>query len=154
MIITAWRLVREAFRDGAFDGRGARDFPGRWNPEGLRLVYTAAAASLAVLEVLVGLNRWSALGDFVLIPARFDEKLAEALPAASLPADWKTVPVPQSTRILGADWARSRRSAVLAVPSAVLPIETVYLLNPLHPDFAAVEVGESITFSFDLRLRR
>ena len=154
MMITAWRLVRAAFEASAFEGLGARDFPGRWNLEGLRMVYTAEAASLAVLEVLIGLNRQGFQDDFVLIPVRLDEAIVEALPADSLPADWKAIPAPRSTRKLGSSWVRGRRSAALAVPSAVLPLETVYLLNPDHPDFASVEIGRPMPFSFDPRLRR
>ncbi len=118
------------------------------------MVYTAEAASLAVLEVLIGLNRQGFQDDFVLIPVRLDETIVEALPADSLPADWNAIPAPPSTRSLGSSWARSRRSVALAVPSAVLPLEIVYLLNPDHPNFASVKIGEPVSFSFDPRLRR
>lgn len=34
---------------------------------------------------------------------------------------------------IGTEWAKKRSAAALAVPSAVIPVETNYLLNPLHP---------------------
>jgi RES domain-containing protein len=154
MTITAWRLVPAAFAAAAFEGIGARDFPGRWNLEGLRMIYTAETASLAVLEVLIGLDRKGFKDDFVLIPVRLDESVVETPPADSLPVDWNAIPAPQSTRILGSSWARNGRSVALAVPSAVLPLETVYLLNPNHPDFGWVEIGRPVPFSIDPRLRR
>jgi RES domain-containing protein len=43
---------------------------------------------------------------------------------------------------------------VLAVPSAVIPQELNYLLNPLHSDFKRIRVGHSEAFRFDPRLRR
>jgi len=38
------------------------------------------------------------------------------------------------------------------VPSAVVPAESNYLLNPLHPDFKRVKVGKPATVKTDLRL--
>jgi RES domain-containing protein len=43
-------------------------------------------------------------------------------------------------------------SAVLSVPSAVVPAERNYLLNPAHPDFERIEMGEPRPFRFDQRL--
>jgi DNA-binding winged helix-turn-helix (wHTH) protein len=45
------------------------------------------------------------------------------------------------------------RSAVLRVPSIVVDGEFNYVLNPRHPDFARLEIGESLEFSFDPRSR-
>lgn len=42
--------------------------------------------------------------------------------------------------------------AVLAVPSAVIPVETNYLLNPLHPQFRRIKIGKAQKFETDLRL--
>jgi RES domain-containing protein len=41
---------------------------------------------------------------------------------------------------------------VLAVRSTVVPFEHNYLLNPQHPDFAAISVEPAIPFLFDERL--
>jgi RES domain-containing protein len=153
MAITVWRLVRAGFQATAFRGAGAKNDPGRWNSEGIPIVYTAGSASLAVLEIV----RFDPSGfpeDFVFIPADLGESAVETLPAGSLPVDWKALPRPASTRSLGTVWALSRRSVALAVPSAVLPNETVYLLNPDHPDFASIEIGQPVPFSLDPRLRR
>jgi RES domain-containing protein len=43
---------------------------------------------------------------------------------------------------------------VLAVPSAVVPAESNYLLNPNHPDFALVLVGARDEWLTDPRLLR
>ena len=56
---------------------------------------------------------------------------------------------------LGSAWAERRSSAVLAVPSAVIPAETNYLLNPLHPAFGRISIGAPQELITDLRrLRR
>jgi hypothetical protein len=45
-------------------------------------------------------------------------------------------------------------SEILAVPSAIIPIEFNYLINPRHPDFSRISVGKPETFHFDKRLLR
>jgi RES domain-containing protein len=43
---------------------------------------------------------------------------------------------------------------VLAVPSAVIPQEMNYLLNPRHVNFKRIRVRNPEPFRFDPRLRR
>jgi RES domain-containing protein len=40
----------------------------------------------------------------------------------------------------------------LAVPSAVIPSEKNYLLNPKHPEFRRIRIENSIPFEFDSRM--
>ena len=48
---------------------------------------------------------------------------------------------------------RGQRSAVLEVPSAVVEHDSNYLLNPAHPDFSWIFVGDPKSFAFDERLQ-
>ena len=50
------------------------------------------------------------------------------------------------------EWLISGSSAVLAVPSAVIPTDLNYLLNPEHPDFRSIEIGLPRPFRLDFRL--
>ena len=63
-------------------------------------------------------------------------------------------PIPHPDRLadLGSAWATSTRSAVLIVPSAVIPAERNYVLNPGHPEFRAIRVGTAEPFAFDPRM--
>lgn len=88
--------------------------------------------------------------EWATIPARVDEAFIEI--ASSLPLDWRRLPAPPSTREFGSRWAAESRSVVLRVPSIVVDGEFNYLLNPRHPDFARLEIGEPRPFSFDPRL--
>jgi RES domain-containing protein len=74
--------------------------------------------------------------------------------AAVLPAGWNGYPAPPRLRELGDAWIADRKSAVLEVPSAVVPTEKNYLLNPGHPDFAVIALGPPTRFAFDRRLTR
>jgi RES domain-containing protein len=69
-----------------------------------------------------------------------------------LPADWRSVAAREKLQAIGTEWARNRSAAVLEVPSAVIPAETNYLLNPLHRDFRRIRVGRPRRFETDLRL--
>jgi RES domain-containing protein len=53
---------------------------------------------------------------------------------------------------VGDIWVRGARSAVLALPSAIIADELNYLLNPAHPDFKKISIGKRVPFAFDRRL--
>ena len=55
-------------------------------------------------------------------------------------------------REIGDRWVQERRSAVLALPSAISPADTNFLLNPEHPDFKRIHITSPIDFEFDPRL--
>jgi RES domain-containing protein len=149
-----WRIVKSARAATAFDGEGARLYGGRWNSPGLAVVYTAENVSLAALELLVHLQESALLASYSLLPATFPAGLVSALETAALPARWNAYPGPARLRELGDAWLAERRSAVLAVPSAVVPAERNYLLNPAHPDFRKVTLGPPQRFAFDRRLAK
>jgi RES domain-containing protein len=151
---TAWRIVKATRARSAFDGEGARRHGGRWNSPGLRLVYTAESVSLAALELLVHLQSSRLLAAYALVPARFDSALVEAVAARDLPPRWREYPAPVELQEIGDRWARSRPTAVLQVPSSVVPMESNFLINPDHPDFSRIEVGTPEPFELDPRLRR
>ena len=57
-----------------------------------------------------------------------------------------------STMQLGDQWVAEARSAVLAVPSAIVPAERNFLLNPAHPKFGQLRLHKPVAFTFDHRL--
>jgi RES domain-containing protein len=148
-----WRIVKAAHAAASFDGEGARLYGGRWNSPGTALVYTAESEALAALELLVHLRAPQLLASYVAIPADFDDALVEVLPATILPSGWRRFPAPLALQRIGDRWAAEGRSAVLRVPSAVVPRESNYMLNPAHGAFARVAVGRPAPFEFDGRLR-
>lgn len=149
---TAWRLVAPRWAASAFDGEGARLTGGRWNTKGVPLVYLASSLALAALELLIHIDYRRALETHVALPATFDEHLVLHVRREDLATDWTKAEQLPHTQALGDAWARSRTSAILAVPSAVVPSELNYLLNPQHPDAKKVQVGPSEPFHFDPRL--
>ena len=140
-------------RHPPLDGEGARLAGGRWNPRGVPVIYTSASSSLAVLELLVHTDSDLLPGDLAIVELQVPDALrVEIVDPATLPSDWRAYPAPESLHAIGARWARARRGAILAVPSAVNPGELNYLVNPDHPDAARVTVVSARRFVFDPRL--
>jgi RES domain-containing protein len=150
--ITAWRIVAARQKQKAFSGEGARLNGGRWNSKGVAMVYTAGNLALASLEMVVNLPSPALLQEFVRIPIQFELQLVQILPDTELPRDWNSRPISPSTRAVGDRWVKERRSAVLRVPSVVVPEEYNYLLNPAHPDFVRICIDQTEIYHFDPRL--
>ncbi len=153
-MITAWRIVGARYKDDCFSGEGARLRGGRWNSKGTAIVYTAGSIALASIEMLVNLPGPRLLEDFFRIPVHFPPDLIIDLPLDKLPGDWTSTPISPTTKAVGNRWIKDRKSAVLKVPSVVVPEEYNYLLNPAHPEFDEITIGSPIKYRFDPRLAR
>jgi RES domain-containing protein len=80
------------------------------------------------------------------------DSVVERFPAEKLPTNWRVHPPPLETKEIGDSWVKQRRSAVLALPSAISPADTNFLLNPEHPDFKRIRIFPQIDYEFDSRL--
>jgi RES domain-containing protein len=149
---TAWRIVKAQHAAAALDGEGARRFGGRWNSPGVSVVYASDSRALATLEVLVGLRATAALAQYLLIPLVFEESLVTSLRPLDLPDDWDQNPPSTTSQRLGDGWVAQGASPLLRVPSVIVPQESNFLLNPRHPHFSKVRVGEPEPLKVDPRL--
>lgn len=147
-----WRVVKRKHAATAFDGKAAQRFGGRWNSPGRRAVYASATKSLAVLEVVVHLDVGRPLPRLVAFTFHVDDKLVDRLPVRRLPRHWRTPGGLLMTQKIGDEWLASDRALALAVPSAIVPEEWNYLLNPEHPGFGRLRFGRAIPFLLDPRL--
>jgi RES domain-containing protein len=134
----SFRLTSRKHAATAFDGEGARLYGGRWNSEGTPMVYTAETLALATCEWRVHLDAWPP-PPMVMIPVEFDPALVWE--PKNLPLTWNTVPPSLESAHFGDAWVADKRSVILRVPSAVVPGESNYLINPRHPDFAQLRIG-------------
>jgi RES domain-containing protein len=116
------------------------------------MIYMAGSLSLAAMEMLVNIEAEQILNAYMSIPATFEEELCKRLDPRQLHSDWASYPIPSTTRDIGTAWAQAKASPVLAVPSAVVQIETNFLLNPLHPEFSKILIGSAEAFAYDPRL--
>jgi RES domain-containing protein len=115
------------------------------------MVYAAQSQSLAILEMLVHLDSPALLKKYVLFAVEIDEALVAPVERSLLPKNWKEDPVPERVQAVGDAWAAGRSSAVLSVPSALVPGERNYLLNPYHQGFSKLKIRKPVAFQFDPR---
>lgn len=152
-MIKVYRICKTKYAATAFDGEGAFRAGGRWNSAGTRVVYVAASLSLAVLEMLVHFGDDSILPSYSFIEAEFDEDLVESIEKiAKLPKNWSESPPSFEIQQIGDNWVKRNLSAILQVPSAIVPTESNYLINPNHQDFSRIIFGNPQNFIFDKRL--
>jgi RES domain-containing protein len=145
-----WRVSNHA----DLSGEGGRRVAARWHERGRPAVYLAEHPALALLETLVHLDV-----DPDELPSHYqlltvevaDAVAVEELSEAELARiDWRNGP--QDTRMLTEAWFRERRTAVLRIPSVIVPDAFNYLLNPLHPEAVRASIVARQRVAFDVRL--
>jgi RES domain-containing protein len=148
-----WRICKAEHAAVAFTGEGAILYPGRWHHAGTPVVYCSESRALAALEQLVHLHRNRLPPNFVCFPVEMPDGVAiTEVRIEDLPAEWRRQPGPPELRDIGTRWAEASDSVVMQVPSAVVPGEHNFLLNPRHADFGRLAIGDLEPFAFDQRL--
>ncbi|MEO1133770.1 MAG: RES family NAD+ phosphorylase [Cyanobacteria bacterium J06639_1] len=148
-----WRLCKACWAQSAFSGEGARRVGGRWNHKGVAVVYAARSLSLAAIELFVHLEPEDRPDDLVQISAEIPAGVSRRkLTLANLPKNWRAYPAPTMLQTLGSEWVRAGESAILELPSAVIPNETNVLVNPNHADFQDITINPPEPFFFDPRM--
>jgi RES domain-containing protein len=144
-----WRISRH--RD--LSGEGGFRAPGRWHERGLPIVYLAETPAGALLESCVHTSANDVPSSYVLLAIAADEAVSlESLDLTRLDPDW--VDHSEATREIGTAWLRSSRSALLRVPSAIVPMTSNVLLNPLHADAARLRIESEYEYPFDPRIKK
>ena len=144
-----WRISNHA----SLSGDGGLYAAGRWHSRGRRIVYLADHPASALLEILVHLevatedlpSHYQLLG--VDVP---EDVVAMAVEERDLPHGWRAQPA--LTRARGDGWIAEGTSALLRVPSAIVPAGANVLLNPAHPDTARISISSAERAAFDPRL--
>lgn len=146
-----WRISDHA----DLSGRGGLRFSGRWHSRGARIAYLSDHPASTLIEVLVHLevDPEDMPAGFQLLAVDIPDDVAFAsIGADDLAPGWQADE--GLTRGLGDRWLRDRQTALLRVPSAIVPFATNWLLNPAHADSAKVRIGEAFRAPFDRRLLR
>lgn len=153
-----WRIAAETRQYKADDlsGGGAARNPGRWNEAGQAVLYTAPTIALAVLETAshiddggLPLNRYLVR---IEVPARTWTARRE-FDAAALPPTWNAIPAGATSVQLGSQWIKSMASAILLVPSVIVPEERAALLNPAHQDASKIKASVVRPFEYNKLFR-
>jgi len=148
----AWRITKRKHLRTAFSGEGARLFGGRWNSPGIPVVYLAESQALAVLEVLIHLDDRALLEKYVLVSVEIDDSLFANVNRSLLPGNWNEDPAPREVQAIGDRWVAGKTTLALRVASTQVPGEHNFLLNPTHPDYSRIVIGDPLAYRFDRRL--
>ncbi|MEO8188659.1 MAG: RES family NAD+ phosphorylase [Burkholderiaceae bacterium] len=156
--VTLFRIASETRQYKATDlgGRGAAKYPGRWNHAGEYVVYAAQSRSMAVLETAAhvdsaGLpqNRFVVRLD---VPAAI-WKTRTTLKETGLDPAWRSIPAGKASEDIGSSWYQSGKTALLLVPSVIVPEEYVVLVNARHPSAKAITAVTERPFEFNKLFR-
>ena len=156
---TVWRIATDtpAYEADDLSGAGARATGGRWNEAGVAVVYASESRALACLETVVHLNAAGLpLNRYLVAVTIPDDVWADARTEtpASLPVGWDAEPAGKVSIQFGTAWVRSGRSALLVVPSVIVPEEADILINPAHADSARITAVKQRRWLYDPRLAK
>jgi RES domain-containing protein len=135
------------------EGIGAKLFGARWNNVGTACIYTSESRALAVLEYAsnVELDNLPRALDLTIYEA--PEEAFLKIEIQDLPGDWRLSPAPQSTKDFGSKYFADTGVFGLIIPSALIPEEFNYLINPESDNIGALRVIEANDFVFDVRIK-
>jgi len=119
------------------------------------MVYVSSSIALACLETVVHLSAVGLpLNRYVVridIPSDLWNAAMVADPAQLV--GWDAEPYGVTSQRYGDSWLQAGESALLRVPSVVIPEEFNVLINPLHSDTRRIAAVKLRRFQYDPRLR-
>lgn len=130
-------------------GEGARLFGGRWNSPGIAGLYTSQFISLCILEIIVRTDMHYLPVDYKLISLEIPDEFISEIQLKKLKADWTHHL--QYTQWIGEEFLKSNQSLALQVPSAIVPQEHNFLVNPNHKNFKRLKIISIEPLEFDKR---
>jgi RES domain-containing protein len=142
-----WRI--SPFRH--LNGKGGLLFSARWHTAGVPVVYLAESPAGALLEICANAAADDIPPIFTLLKVVGPDITPKEIALNDLPSSWVTGF--EITRPIGTAWLRDNGSALLRVPSALVPETANFLFNPLHPEAALFQIERSYEYPFDLRLK-
>jgi len=145
-----YRITNSKYADD-LSGNGARLYGGRWNSEGRPMLYLASSRSLAVLESLAHIVATNIPDDLVMLTIEAPVDFL-AVPENILPDNWNEYPEQHILKQIGNSFLQRNEHLLLKVPSALVPEEFNYLMNPLHSKASKVKIINKSPFRFDERL--
>lgn len=158
MTISIWRIGTDApdYTADNLSGKGAELTGGRWNRKGTPMLYCASNISLACLETIVHLGAGALPLNRYLVQIIVPKTLYNSaihLDKSTTPVGWDAEPAGKVSLDLGTQWCANLTSALLCVPSTIVPEELNILINPSHPDAGKISCQKLRKWSYDARIR-
>lgn len=157
MSVFLWRIAPDTPNYSADDmsGAGAKKTGGRWSRIGNPVLYTSPSIALACLETVLHLGVCALpLNRFLVRLEVSDTVWAKRITLSPAPVGWEAEPSGAVSLDAGDHWLASEDSALLLVPSVIVPEEFNVLVNPLHSDSATLIVTKMRQLRYDVRPAR
>ena len=154
MTAAIWRIATVTPSHGADDlsGAAAKLTGGRWNSSGVPVVDCSENISLALLETIVHLRSGSLPFNRYLVKVEVPGSIWSARHILDpAPAGWDAQPRGLPSIQAGDAWCRAGKTALLQVPSVIMPDECNILINPLHPDASKIVATMLKRWLYDAR---
>ena len=132
-------------------GTGAANYSGRWHSKGTHILYTAATASLALLESVAHIAGIPS-EDYCMLCLEIPDDNILTIGIKDLPEHWYTNPSPGALVAIGDYFIQKNQYLAIQLPSAIMPEDNNILINPNHKDFAKITVVYKRTIPIDKRL--
>lgn len=129
--------------------------PARWNSKDVNIIYSASSRSLACLENIVHRSGVGMQQQFRTMIIEIPENVNKLVfDKKDLPDNWQEFSKYPETQKFGDNWIQAGETVVLQVPSAIIPEEFNYLINPAHKDFKHLKLLRTEPFEFDTRIKK
>ena len=133
-------------------GKGAELYGGRWNSKGVAMIYTTQSRAVAFAEFTMHIPIGIVPKDYYLISIRVpDTAKVFKFADTDLPPDWRSYPHSDSTQKIGDQFIVESNYLIMKVPSAVVPGDFNFLINPNHSQIKEVLIDHVEAFEFDSR---
>ena len=111
------------------------------------ILYTSQTASLAMLEVLAGLET-------DIVPLTYQLLQIDVPDTLAIEELEKPIPTQRQSQDWSMTWLEKGASPLARVPSFIVPIERNILVNTDHPDAGKISIVAASRHPWDLRLFR
>ena len=146
-----FRICKESY-SGKITPSGTAN---RWNLRGQYVIYAGSSRSLSTLELVVHRSAIVPAENYrvMVISVVDDDSLVSQVNIKDLPDGWRTLAAYSALQNIGSKWYNEKRTLILKVPSAVIPLEYNYVLNTEHPDFVrCIQLVRTEEYFWDKRL--
>jgi|TARA_R110001583_G_scaffold187258_1_gene348396 RES domain-containing protein len=153
--VEVFRLAHKNFT--SLDGKGGLYGVGRWHHIGFPVIYAGGSRSLAVLERFIHDKASLTIPNLKMLTIHIPDNIEfEQHFISTLPLGWDTTAneEQQATQDIGIGFLKANTSAFLKVPSAIVPHEYNYIINPLHPEATKIDVIDTHDYQYDERYKR
>ncbi|MEE7493089.1 RES family NAD+ phosphorylase [Methylobacterium oryzae] len=152
-----WRIAADtpAYTADDMTGAGSEKTGGRWNAAGTPVTYSSTSRGLACLETVVHLNSGGLPLNRYLVEIEVPDPIwnaAQRETVATLAVGWDAEPAGKVSIDFGTNWLGRKSSALLVIPSVIIPEEFNVLINPLHSDASSITAQKVRKWTYDPRL--